>query len=229
MTSETKAIETEAAVTRDRIAGTIDELQARLSPQALVDNAIGSISLARKKAVTSAQTAAGGHPVALGAAGLAIGIALLARSRSTRTVSEHVDSFTVGADNNKSLTAHRADGHSQAGAASKHIDAIHSNAHTAHGDASLAILVVSAATGALLGTVIPVGGVEMSVLDEVRARLSAAGDIAIASAKDELDVSKLSLSGGVDGITKRITASLVKIMHEASAALGRPVKTRLGK
>lgn len=226
MTEETKAIETEGAATRDRIAGTIDELQMRLSPQAMVDNAIGSISSAGKKAVASARTAAGGHPLAFGAAGLAIGIALFARSRSTRAVSESVDSFTADADDNKRPAVHRADGRSQAGAAPKHIDAIHSKAHTAHGDAPLAILVVGAATGALLGTVIPVGGVEMSVLDEVRARLGAAGDVAIASAKDELDVSKLSLSGGFDGITKRITASLVKILHETSAALGRSVKTR---
>lgn len=228
MTGETKSIETEAAVTRDRIGDTIDELRARLSPEALVDHAIESMSTAGMKAITSVRTAASGHPLVIGAAGLAIGIGLLARSRVARPTIEYDDRSAAAANYKERYAANLADYEPQAGAAHKQLDAIQHPAHAEVDGSPLAVLVVGLATGALLGSVMPASAAEMSLFGEMRVRIAAAGDVAVDAAKDELHFSKLSLSGGIDGITKRLTPSLVKILHRAGASLVRPVGTSSG-
>ena len=224
MTVETRSIEAEAAVTRDRIAGTIDELQARLSPKALVDNALGSLSTAGSNAVGSMRGAAMAHPVGLGLAGLAVGIGLLARSRINRTKVEYGDSYAAYADYDDGYAANLADGEPPIGRTRAHLDAIQHQAHETVDDNPLAVLAVGAATGALLGSIIPVSTFEGELFGEAHARLAAAADAAVAAAKIEFDPSKLSLKGGTAGLTERLTVSLTNVLNEAGAALGRPVR-----
>ncbi len=223
MIDEAKTFEAEAAATRDRIAGTIEELQARLSPKALVDSAIGSLGSAGTQAVASMRGAASGHPVVLGAAGLAVGIALLARSRIARSKVEYGDSYAAYADYDDGYAANLADGDAATGRTRAHLDAIQHQAHATVDDNPLAVLAVGLATGALVGAVVPVSDVEDTLFGEVHARLAAAADAALASARGEFDPARL-LKGGTTGIADRLTQSLVTVLSEAGAALGRPVR-----
>ncbi len=224
MTDDTKLFEAEAAQTRDRIAATIDDLQARLSPKALVDSALGSLGAAGTHAVASVRGTAAQHPIVLGVAGLAVGVGLLATSRVARARVEYGDSYAAYADYDDGYAANLADGDPPAGRARAHLDAIQHQAHATVDDNPLAVLAVGVATGALLGAVVPVSPVEASLFGEVNARFTAAGDAAVAAATSEFDTSKLSLSGGLTGIGDRLTQSLVAILGAAGAALARPVR-----
>lgn len=223
MIDEAKVFEAEAAVTRDRIAATIDDLQARLSPRALVDSALDSMSAAGTQAVASMCGAAAGHPIVLGAAGLAVGIGLLASSRVARAKVEYGDSYAAYADYDDGYAANLADGDPPIGATRAQFGAMQQRAHATVDDNPLAVLAVGVATGALLGAVVPVSATEATLFGEVRARLAAAGDAALAKAKDEFGPAQLSLAGGTTGITERLTISLIAVLGAAGAALARPV------
>jgi hypothetical protein len=222
MTGSTKALEIEAAATRDRIAGTVDELQARLSPKALVDQALGSIGNAGTQAVASMRGAAAGHPVVLGAAGLAVGIGLLARSRVAHAKVEYGDSYAAYADYDDGYAANLADGEPE-GSARAQFAAINTRAHATVDDNPLAIVAAGIVAGAVLGAVVPVSAAEASLAADLRGRLAAAGDAVIAAGKREFDVSKLSLAGGTAGIGERLTQSLIAVAIDAVRALARPV------
>ena len=226
MTDDTKAFASEAAETRDRIADTIDELQARLSPKALVDNALGSLGEAGSSAVASMKGAASGHPLMLAAAGLAVGIALLARSRGSRTTVDYGDSYAAYSDYDDGYAANLVGTPTSGDKARAHLDAWQHQAHETVGDNPLAVLAVGAATGAVLGAVIPVSAFEMSLFSEAHARIAAASDAAMAAIRDELHPSKMSLKGGVGGLTDRLSQSAATVLHEVTATLGRPVTTR---
>ena len=225
MTDDTKAYEAEAAETRDRIADTIDELQARLSPKALVDNALGSLSSAGSNAAASLRGAASGHPLLLGAVGLAVGIGLLARSRVSRAKVEYGDSYAAYADYDDGYAADLASGEPATGKARQHLDRINHQAHATVDDNPFAVLAVGVATGALLGAVVPVSPVEASLFGEINGRVGAAGDAAVAALKHEFDTQKLSLQGGTAGLTQQLTEAAIRVLHEASGALGRPVSS----
>ena len=227
MTDETRTIEAEAAETRDRIADTIDELQARLSPKALVDNAVASLSSAGTNAVSSLRGAASAHPLVLGIAGLAVGIGLLAGSRVRRAKIEYGDSYAAYADFDDGYAANLAETE-PASATRAHLDRFQHQASATVDDNPLVVLAIGAATGALLGAVIPVSEVENDLFGEVRGRIEAAADSAIAAARAEFDPSRLSLKGGVDGLTARLTDSLTNVLDAASDALARPVRTGSG-
>ena len=224
MTGELRTIEHEAAATRDRIAGTIDELQARLSPKALVDNAFESLSSASSNAVASVRGAAAGHPLMLGAAGLAVGIALLARSRVTRARVEYGDSYAAYADYDEGYAANLADGAGSSSGARAHLDALNDRAHSTVDDNPLAVVAVGVATGALLGAIVPVSAFEGHLFEMLYARIAVAGEAAMAKAKEEFDPANLSLKGGTTGLTDRLTNSLVKVVAAAGAAAGGPVR-----
>ena len=228
MTEETKTIETEAAVTRERIAGTIDELQARLSPKALMDNALGSLSTAGTNAVASMRGAATGHPLVLGIAGLAVGLGVLARSRINRAQVEYGDSYAAYADYDGGYAANLAAAEPPVGKARAQLATFQNQAHDTVDDNPLAVLAVGLATGALLGAVIPVSQFEADLFGEVHGRLAAAAEAAAATARDEFDPSKLSLKGGTAGITERLTQSLTNVLNDAGAALGKPVSGSSG-
>ncbi len=223
MTSDATLYEAEAAVTRDRIAATIDGLQERLSPKALVDGALDSLSAARSRAAASMRDAAIRHPVVLGAVGLAVGMGVLASSRVARAKVEYGDAYAAYADYDDSYAANLADGEPPAGKARAQLDAIQHEASATVGDNPLAVLAIGLAAGALVGAIVRVSSVEADLFGEARGRLIAAGDAAMASAGREFDARHLSLAGGTAGITERLTASVVSVLLAAGAALIRPV------
>ena len=225
MTDDTKAFEAEAAETRNRIAVTIDQLQSRLSPKALVDNAMDSLSSAGKNAVASVRGAATGHPLVLGAAGLAVGVGLLAGRRVSAATVEYGDSYAAYADYDDGYAANLAAGEPPRSTARAHLDAVQHQAHATVDDNPLAVVAIAVATGALLGAILPVSGAEAHILSDVRSRLAAAGDAAVAAAKNEMATVKLSFTGGTAGISAQLTQALVRVLGEAGSALGHPVSS----
>ncbi len=223
MQSDARLYEVEAAATRDRIAATIDDLQERLSPKALVDGALDSLNSVRSRAVASVRDAAVGHPIALGAVGLAVGLGVLASSRVARAKVEYGDAYAAYADYDDSYAANLAEGEPAHGKGRAQLDAIQHEATATVGDNPLAVLAIGLAAGALIGAIVRVSAVEVELFGEARGRLSAAGDAAVAAAGREFDAKHLSIAGGTAGITERLTGSVVAVLIAAGAALLRPV------
>lgn len=220
--SEAAAIyEREAAVTRDRMAATIDDLQARLSPKALVENAVESLNATGAQALASVRGAAMGHPIAIGATGLALGIALLARSKVRKATIEYGDSYAAYADYDDGYAANLAEDDIPPGPARARIDALQHQAHVAVNDNPLAVILVGVATGALIGALMPVTDTEHELFGDVGARLEAAGSAAGEALKAELDFSKLSFAGGTTGMVDRAMVSLLTVIGAAAAAIVR--------
>lgn len=217
--SNTATLEREAEVTRERIATTIDDLQNRLSPKALVDSAVDSLNASGAKAFASVKGTALSHPLAIAGAGLAVGIALLARSKVKRATIEYGDSYAAYADYDDGYAANLAADDIPVGPARARIEAMQHKAHVAVDDNPLAVVLVGVATGALLGAIMPVSSTEQTLFGDIGIRLEAAGDAAIASAKAEFDVSKLSFAGGTAGIMDRAVQSLLAIAEAAGGAL----------
>ena len=217
--SDTATLEREAEITRERITATIDGLQARLSPEALVDSAVDSINASSAKVFESVKSRAMAHPLAIAGAGLAFGIALLARSKVKRATIEYGDSYAAYADYDDGYAANLAADDIPVGPARARIGAIQHKAHVAVDDNPLSVVLVGVATGALIGAIMPVSDVEHSMFGDIGARLEAAGDAAIVAAKGELDVSKLSFAGGTTGMVDRAVQSLLTVVEAAGAAV----------
>lgn len=83
MADDTTALVNEADDTRDRIAATIDGLQDRLSPTAIVNRTVEQISASGSEAVASMKQNFGTHPGMFAAGGVAIGLAVLLHGRSS--------------------------------------------------------------------------------------------------------------------------------------------------
>lgn len=225
---EAATFELEAAATRERMAETINDLQARLSPKALVDSAVTSINDVGAEAFASVRGAALGHPWAIAAAGLAVGIALLARSKVRSATIEYGDSYAAYADYDEGYAANLAEDDAPVGSTRARIDALHHKAHEAVDGNPMLVVVAGLAAGAVIGGLMPVSDLERGLLAQASARLAAAGDAAIAAAKAELDVSKFSLAGGTTGIADRAVQSLLTVVEAAGDALQKtPPRTRL--
>jgi hypothetical protein len=219
--SETATYEREAAVTRERMAATIDDLQARLSPKALLDSAVDQLNATGAQALASVRGAAMGHPVAIAAAGIVIGIALLARRKVRSATIEYGDSYAAYADYDDGYAADLAADDIPPGPVAARIDAIQHRAHVAADGKPLAVVLIGVAAGAVLGALIPVSRAEHDLLGDVGLRLEAAGEAALDAAKAELDISKFSFAGGTAGVADRAIQSLLAVLDAAGTALVR--------
>ena len=66
---------------RQRITATIGEIQDRMSPSRILADSLDRVTVSSGKLAVSARDAARAHPLALGAAAVAVGVALFARRR----------------------------------------------------------------------------------------------------------------------------------------------------
>jgi ElaB/YqjD/DUF883 family membrane-anchored ribosome-binding protein len=82
---DTAIYETEAEMTRERIASTVDDLQTRLSPRRIMDDAVGSARDRGTELMGSATRAVSDNLLPLALAGTALGIVLILRARSQRS------------------------------------------------------------------------------------------------------------------------------------------------
>lgn len=192
MTDETSKFEAEAEAVRKRIAETIDDLQHRLSPQTLVNNAVGSITNTGSSAFTSVTDLSKAHPLVTAFSALAIGVALLARSKIRSAKIEFGDNYAAYADYDEGYAADLSeDDRSNVGPARARIDSMHRHANVAVGDNPLAVVLVGAATGALLGAIIPVMSFEGDMAGNARRKLGDAARTAVRSVGQEFGLSSL--------------------------------------
>ena len=156
MVGDTNALENEADDTRDRIAATIDGLQDRLSPTAIVHRAVGSITASGSEAVATVKENFGTHPAMFAAGGVAIGLAVLLHGRSTA----------------KKAPGQNYDGKDHA-ARSTRPEAPKQAATSAGRGEPLIGPVISAVVGAVLAQLVPVSSAEKKLLSTVDGKVAA--------------------------------------------------------
>lgn len=224
--SDTATYEREASVTRARMAATIDDLQARLSPKALVGSAVDSLNASGSQALASVRGAAMAHPFAIGAAGVAIAVALFAQRKVRSATIEYGDSYAAYADYDDGYAANLAADDIPPGPVGARLDALQHSAHVAVDGNPMLVIAAGLAAGAVIAAIVPLSIAEQGIVGDVGSRLEAAGDAALDAAKAELDFSKFSFAGGTTGIADRAIESLVRVLTAAGGALVRSPATR---
>ena len=190
---ETAAIAAEAA--RSRVTATMDDIQHRLDPRRIVADAVDRVQTGSRALAVQAGDAAKAHPLALGIAIAALGLALLARNRLSKATVNLGDGATEYTDYD--------DGYGDQSAyddAAPRIQALVGEARetaiaareTAAANPAAAI-VVGLLAGAILGALLPASEAERRTLAETGGRLSAAARAAARAAADELEAAGLSV------------------------------------
>lgn len=105
----TSLYESEAEQTRERIASTVDDLQTRLSPRNMVNDAVGTLQDSGMALFDSAKQLCRDHPVAVSLIGASIGLLLINRDRVSASrdsyiyysESDDMDGYDATADDNE--------------------------------------------------------------------------------------------------------------------------------
>jgi len=154
----------EAEATRERIAATVGDLQAKLSPRALFQNAMSEVSDHGAQTVASLKRVAGDNPVGIAGVGLAIGAVLLGRAYLGRATVDYGDKFAAYPDYDDGYGANSVD-------ARWHDD------HPSHDDrrrtslaavatrSPLAALLVAGAVGAVFAALLPLTEAERELAE----------------------------------------------------------------
>lgn len=156
--NEVDNLEADAEATRDRIAATVDDLQNRLSPRALMSNALDGITAQGTGMMASVQKVARGNPIGLVAVGLAIGAMALGRSRLKNAklddeqfaaYPDYDDGYGANSVDNRWADDHPSQSYVR-----------QSRVRQQTGSRPLIALVVAAGVGALLGGLLPLTSTE---------------------------------------------------------------------
>ena len=177
-----------AEAARSRITTTIDDIQYRLDPRRMVSDAVDRVQTGSRTIASQAGDVAKSHPVAIGAAIAALGLALLARNRLSHATINMADSGNDYTDYD--------DGYGEAVAYSDPAP----SGQTLVGDvrtsnvASPGIsIVVGLIAGAIVGALLPVSETERLTLGDAGSRLGAAAKAAARAAAGELDAAGISV------------------------------------
>lgn len=199
---ETVVIANEAEATRDRIAQTVDELQDRLSPKNVVNDALGSV----REAIGSVGDAARGagqefigsatgiareNPIVLIAGVAAIGLLALAGTKLSGARVETGSDMNGYTDYDDGYSSNY--GSSYDSGEQGRLAAFGSRAQAQLEDNPIVGIIIGLAAGALLGALFPATATENRVLGQSRERLSAAARAAARTAKQQLDEHGLSV------------------------------------
>lgn len=197
----------EAEDARTRIASTIDEIQDRIDPRRIVGDAVDRVSGGGAhlfgQARDSVRDTVRAHPLALGAALAAVGVALLARKKlanATVNLGDELGDYTDYDDGFgfAEVRPSRFDAEDEAEAgpgAAVRAQALASRTGVTVGENPVVAIVVGLAAGALLGALFPTTETERRVLGETGGKLGAAARAAARRAGDELDAAGLSVDG----------------------------------
>ena len=206
---ETFSADADAA--RTRIAATIDEIQDRLDPRRIMNDAVDKVSGSGREMAGRVRDVARAHPLAIGAAIAAIGVALLARrhlANATVDIGDSLHDYTDYDDGYDASPANRAyadeaddalaDSGTIGAAAARARDrarAIAARAAAATARASdsveanpLISIVLGLAGGAVLGALFPATEAERRAIGNSGDRLGAAARKVFDAARDEFKV-----------------------------------------
>ena len=203
---------------RYRLTATIDEIHDRLDPRRIASDAFGRLQTGSRAMANQASDVAKAHPLAIGAAVAALGLALLARNRlanvtvnlgdETEDSTDYDDDYAEPASTAPAMPARL---HAAADRAS---ETVHANP----GSSILAGLVAGVALGALL----PISDAERRTLGETGSRLSAAARAAARAASTELDAAGLnvdSMRNMASDATQKAKTAARSVVDAAKAEL----------
>lgn len=140
----------EADEARARMTATIDEIQERLDPRRIATDAIDRLTGGGLQLVGQARDAAKAHPLAIGAAAAAVGLALLARrglSRATLDLGDDLAGYSDYEDGYGYAEARLMDEEAAPRPKRRVDDAVEAN--------PVISVIVGIAAGALLGLIFP--------------------------------------------------------------------------
>lgn len=225
MASETPSVDViaaEAEDARERIASTLDELQDALNPRKIVGDAVNNIQTkvgdGSQQLLGRARDVAREHPLALGAAVAAVGLALLARNRighATLDLGDDLDGYTdyddgYGTTDTPQLYDDEAfeddDGGVPAPSLADRASALTARASAQAGalgqratgtvaDNPLLSILAGLAAGAALGLLLPATDAERRAFGETSGRVGRAARAAMRQAGDELKAVGLDPQG----------------------------------
>ncbi|OYU14610.1 MAG: hypothetical protein CFE37_09745, partial [Alphaproteobacteria bacterium PA4] len=157
------AYASEADAARARIGDTIDEIQDRLNPRRILDETIDKVQGSSKQLIGRATGVARAHPLALGAAAAAIGLALLARNQLAKARVDLGDDATDYTDYDDGAVAPPAPLYDEY----DDYDVPAAKAEAAPAETSpLVSILIGLAAGAALGALLPATEAERRVLGD---------------------------------------------------------------
>ena len=163
--SDVAHFQEEAEATRERIAATVGDLQAKLSPRALLHNAMAEVSDQGAQTVASLKRVAGANPAGIAGVGLAIGALLLGRAYVGRAKIDYGDKFAAYSDFDDGYGANSVDDRWHEDHPS--LPAERGSLTTVARHSPLATLLVAGAAGAVLAALFPVSGPERDLFGEL--------------------------------------------------------------
>ena len=175
-------------VARTRVSATMDDLQERLDPRRMVVEAVSKVQSSSRALAVQAGDAAKAHPLAIGTAVAALGLALLARNRlskATVNLGDGTADYTDYDDDYAEPMAYEAPAPRAQALVGEARESVEANPGIA--------IVVGLIAGAALGALLPVSDAERRTLGETGDRLAAAARSAARRAAEELDEAGLSL------------------------------------
>ncbi len=187
-------IAAEAEDARARIASTIDEIQDRLDPRRLVSDAVGRVQDSGREFTDRATSAVRAHPLALGAAVAAVGLALVARNRLSKARVDLGDDLRDYTDYDDGFGF--AEGHDIGEAPApvgERAQALVGKAGDTVAANPVVSILLGVIAGAALGAILPSSEAERKALGETGGRIGAAARAAARRASEELEAAGLGL------------------------------------
>ncbi len=228
MASEPVAVlAADAELARTRMGNTIDAIQDRLNPRRIVGEAVERVQGGGVALATQARTTLKAHPLAVGAAVAAIGLALLARSKLANAkinLGDNFSSYTDYDDDYGNEAAPRggyADEQDDDGvdpvdpglaASRRRARDLAAETRDSVSANPLVSIGVGLLAGALLGAIFPSTDAERDLLGDQGQKLGAAARAAGRRAREELESAGISL----DAVRDRAGA----VADKARAAAG---------
>jgi hypothetical protein len=188
---------TAADIARGRVTTTMDDIQQRLDPRRIVGDAVARVQTGSRALAVQAGDAAKAHPVALGAAVLALGLALLARNQLSKAKVdlEGAADYTDYDDGYGDETAYD-DRSPPSPAPSSNAGSTSASSADSAAIANPGVsIIIGLLSGAILGALLPVSQAERRTLGETAHRLGAAAKSAANAAGDALDAAKAQRKG----------------------------------
>lgn len=207
---------------RQRVSATIDEIQDRLDPRRIVGDAFDRVQSSSRALASQAGDTARSHPLAIGAAVAALGLALLARNHlanATVDLGDGTDDYT---DYDDDYADYGAASPAPARPRPARLQAVAGRAGSAVQDNPTASIVVGLIAGAALGAFLPTSDAERRTLGDVGSRIGAAARAAARTASDELDAAGLNVDrvrSMASDVTAKARTAALSVVDAAKAEL----------
>jgi len=195
---------------RNRVTATMDDIQNRLDPRRILEDTVARVQTGSKTLAVQAGDVAKAHPLAIGAAVAALGLALFARNRlanATVNLGDGTEDYTDYDDDYSDPAPYDVGAPRLQALAGDTREAVEANPGVA--------IIVGLIAGAALGALLPTSETERRTLGETGNRLGAAARAAARRAADEFDAAGLS----VDNVKAKAGEATQKARNAAKSVV----------